>query len=136
VIREPLSTEDNWPCLIDAGAATDEAALTGVETRHISVTAAGVDGSSFLAPYTIRATEIMRVIVDPADPALPIYSGFAATTFRERIDDLASRTLATALFRARADDGSSLMFRFRWRLIVDPRGQLHVDRLALGCTLG
>jgi hypothetical protein len=135
-VQKPFTTQDNWPCLTDAGAATDEATLTGVETRHITVTAAGLDGSWFLAPYTIRATEIMRVTVDPADPALSTYSGFAATEFRERIDDLASRTLSSALFRARADDGSSLTFRFRWRLIVDPLGQLHVDRLALGCTLG
>jgi hypothetical protein len=135
-IQEPFTTEENWPCLAEGGATTDEATLTGIETRHITVTAAGLDGSSFLAPYTIRATEIMRVTVDPADPALPTYRGFAATVFREHVGDLASRTLSTALFRARADDGSSLTFRFRWRLIVDPRGQLRVDRLALGCTLG
>jgi hypothetical protein len=78
----------------------------------------------------------MRATVDPADPALPSYSGFAATEFRARVDDLASRTLSTALFRARADDGSSVTFRFRWRLIVDPLGQLHVDRVAQGCALG
>ena len=137
VVREPVSAVDLFPCLGEDGPRDDEAQITGIETRHIKVTAAGVDAAGLpIAPYRVYAAFHQHVTVDPLLAGLPSYSGTAKSVFVEQVDDNRRHTLGNAFFRATALDGSeTLAFRFRQVVVVDPHGIARVDRTVAGCEV-
>jgi hypothetical protein len=132
----PFSSVDNWPCLGEAGAGDDAALITGAETRHITVTAAGTDADGFVAPYTVRATEHMKATIVPEDQDLPAYTGSAVSVFRERVGTAGRHTVGNARFRAVAADGSSITFRFRLVVVIGRDGDVRVERQFDRCTAG
>jgi hypothetical protein len=134
VTREPVSFTGLFPCLGAPGMQDDAAQITGYETRHITVSAAGVDTSGEpIAPLTVRATIHTRAAVDPLLEGLPTYSGFSHAVFRERVGEQGEHILAAALFKARADGFEPLTFRFLFQLVVGPDGTVRIDRTVEGC---
>ena len=113
----------------------DEALITGVETRNIKITAAGVDASGeFLPPFRIHVAFHRAATVDPLLAGLPTYASRSKVTFVEHVDDLRQHIVGEAVFRATALDGSGgLTFRDRFRLVVDPHGVVRVERSVTEC---
>jgi hypothetical protein len=136
VTNEPVSYVAPFPCLGEPGMQDDDAQITGRETRHITVTAAGVDPDGRpIAPYTIRAFLHNRVTIDPLAPGLPTYAGSSLSIFRERVSELRRHVIAIALFKAVAVDGDDRRtFRFFHHLLVGPDGTVRVDRTSAACT--
>ena len=132
--REPVSSSGFFPCLGAPGMEDDEAQIVGLETRHVTVSAAGVDESGEpIAPLTVRATVHTRATVDPLLGGLPTYAGFSHTVFRERVGEQGERVLAVALFKARADGFEPLTFPVLVQLVVGPDGSVRIDRTVEGC---
>jgi hypothetical protein len=136
VVNEPFSRVDFFPCLGEEGMDDDEAQIDGVETRHVRVTAAGVDDEGLpIAPFRVYAFFAYRATVDPLLAGLPAYRGTARSLFIDVAGRRGRFTLADALFRAQALDGSgSLRFRVHHVLVIDARGVVRLDRTVEGCS--
>ena len=134
-VREPISRVDLFPCLGEPGEGDDKALITGVETRNIKITAAGVDASGeFVPPFRIHVTFHRDATVDPLLAGLPIYATRSKVTFVEHVDDLRQHIVGAGVFRATALDGSGgLTFRDLSRLVVDPHGVVRVERSVTEC---
>ena len=137
VNREPLSTVEDFPCLGVEGREDDLAELTGFETRHVVVRAAGVDpAGNPIPPLSVHGTVRRWLEIDPLAPGLPTYRGTSHTVFNERVRDAGSVINISGLFRATALDGSGrLTFRFREHLVVGPDGTVRAERSVAGCDL-
>jgi hypothetical protein len=135
VINEPTSEVAPFPCLGGPGMEDDEALITSLETRHVVVTAAGIDEAGEpIAPLTVRATFHERATINPLAEALPTYTGSSFTVFRQRIGETGRHDIVVGLFKAApADDSDRLRFTFRYHLVVSPDGTVRVDRTVAGC---
>jgi hypothetical protein len=135
VVHEPISFVDVFPCLGEEGMDDDEAMITGVESRNVKITAAGVDASgAFIPPFRIHVTFHREATVDPLLAGLPTYATRSRVTFVEHVDDLRQHIVGEGFFRATALDGSGgLTFRDRSRLVVDRHGVVRVDRTVTEC---
>jgi hypothetical protein len=134
-VREPVSQEGFFPCLGAPGMEDDEAQITGLETRRIKVTAAGLDDEGLpLAPFRAFVSIRQRVSVDPLLAGLPTFTATAHSLFQEQMGDIRQHVVAHSLFRATADDGTgTLTFRFRHVFVMGPDGVIRVDRTVEGC---
>ena len=137
VNREPLSTVEEFPCLGDEGRGDDMAELTGLETRHFVVRAAGIDSAGNpIPPLSVHGTFRRWLDIDPLAPGLPTYRGTSHTVFNERVRDTGSMLNISGLFRATALDGSGrLTFRFREHLVIGPDGTVRAERSVTGCEV-
>ena len=135
VNRDPLSSVEDFPCLGVEGREDDLAQLTGLETRHIVVRAAGVDDTGDpIPPLTVHATFRRWLEIDPLAAGMPTYLGSSHSVFNERVRGDGTVINAGALFRATTLDGSGrLTFRFHEHLVVGPDGTVRVERTVAGC---